>query len=230
MHPIAQAVTAALAGVFPPVDGGWTRVSPWRPGLEGVVAMTGHAFVAVGGEVTDARLVQLGADGFGGAADARFTVALAGSGYVEVNDVLLARRAERAPRPRLVPRPDLEDHPRVRLARLLRDDVTAFGWPDPSRRDVVTLGRGVGGLTELGLELAPDGPAGAGAGVLAAALAIPDPGTTVVAACAPGNARAVRTFLRGGFMPIGSVQLWLPERSTGTGPHAGASGRGAGDP
>ena len=67
MHPIAQAVVAALDGAFPPVDGRWTRVPLWRPGLEGVVAMTGHAFVAVGDDVTDTCLDELGADGFGGA-------------------------------------------------------------------------------------------------------------------------------------------------------------------
>ncbi|BDZ57041.1 hypothetical protein [Barrientosiimonas endolithica] len=99
MHPIAQAVVAALDDAFPPVDGRWTRVPLWRPGLEGVVAMTGHAFVAVGDDVTDTRLDELGADGFGGAADARFTVALAGTGYLEVHDLLLARRAERTPAP-----------------------------------------------------------------------------------------------------------------------------------
>lgn len=215
MHPIAQAVVAALDGAFPPVDGRWTRVPLWRPGLEGVVAMTGHAFVAVGDDVTDTRLDELGADGFGGAADARFTVALAGTGYLEVHDLLLARRAERTPGTAAVPRPDLADHPRVRLARLLRDDVTVHGSPDPALGDVITLGRGVAGLTELGLELDPDGPARRGAGVLAAALGIPEPGTPVVAACAPGNTRAVRRFLAAGFVPVGSVQLWLPERPSG---------------
>ncbi|WP_289232324.1 hypothetical protein [Barrientosiimonas endolithica] len=80
---------------------------------------------------------------------------------------------------------------------------------------MITLGRGVAGLTELGLELDPDGPARRGAGVLAAALGIPEPGTPVVAACAPGNTRAVRRFLAAGFVPVGSVQLWLPERPSG---------------
>jgi RimJ/RimL family protein N-acetyltransferase len=51
-----------------------------------------------------------------------------------------------------------------------------------------------------------------GTDVLRAALGVVPAGKVVVAACAPGNARAVRAFLRAGFTPMGSVQLWLPER------------------
>jgi hypothetical protein len=35
----------------------------------------------------------------------------------------------------------------------------------------------------------------------------------VVAACAPGNARALRAALSAGFEPVASVQLWRPQRS-----------------
>jgi hypothetical protein len=45
-HPLAALITEAAAGRYPAADGGWRRVPPWRPGLEGIVAFTGHAVLA----------------------------------------------------------------------------------------------------------------------------------------------------------------------------------------
>jgi hypothetical protein len=78
-HPLAAALlTEAAEGRFPPADGGWRRVHPWRPGLEVVVAFTGHAVLAVADDRTDERLDALGVDGLGGASDPRVVAALAG--------------------------------------------------------------------------------------------------------------------------------------------------------
>ena len=47
----------AHRGSFPPVDGGWTRITPWRSGLGAVIAFTGHAVMAVDDDVEDHDLL-----------------------------------------------------------------------------------------------------------------------------------------------------------------------------
>jgi hypothetical protein len=92
-HPLAVLITDAAAGRFPVADGGWRRVPPWRPGLEGIVAFTGHGVLVVAPDISDARIIELGADGFGGAHDPRLVAALAGpDGWIDSLDVLLAGR------------------------------------------------------------------------------------------------------------------------------------------
>jgi hypothetical protein len=213
VHPVAAALTAAACGTFPEADGSWARVTPWRRGVEGVVALTGHALLAVGDDVPDERLVALGADGFGGASNPRLVATLAGSGWIDVLDLVLVAHGCGSGRAveGLVPRPDLDDHPRARLAARIRSGVTTFGYGAHDDRTVVTLGAGLGGLPEVGIELDP-AQRHTGSEVLRAALGLVPVGDVVVAACAPGNARAVRAFLGAGFTPVGSVQLWLPER------------------
>ena len=98
MHPLAVLITDAAAGRFPPVDGGWQRVPPWRPGLEGIVAFTGHAVLALAADVTDERLAGFGVNGLGGAHDPRLIAALAGpDGWIASLDVLLAGRGTGQP-------------------------------------------------------------------------------------------------------------------------------------
>ncbi|MGQ0845130.1 MAG: N-acetyltransferase, partial [Sporichthyaceae bacterium] len=70
----------ALDGRFPEPDGAWTRVPPWRDGLQAVVAFTGHAVLAVSDDVADAELVRIGVDGLGGAHHPRVAAARAGPG------------------------------------------------------------------------------------------------------------------------------------------------------
>ncbi len=70
-------------------------------------------------------------------------------------------------------------------------------------------GSGVGGLTELSLELEPGRRGwGEGAALVAAALAWVPAGELVVAAVAPGNAASLRALLAAGFVPVGSLQLF----------------------
>jgi hypothetical protein len=103
-HPLAVLITEAVGGRYPAADGGWRRVPPWRPGLEGIVAFTGHAVLAVAPDISDARIIELGANGLGGAHDPRLVAALAGpDGWIDSLDVLLAGRgtgeARADPRP-----------------------------------------------------------------------------------------------------------------------------------
>jgi hypothetical protein len=211
-HPLARLITAAAAGQFPDPDGGWQRLPPWRPGLEAVISFTGHAVFAVGPDIPDERLRSLGADGFGGAHDPRLISALAGpDGWIDCLDLLLAGRGSGLPgaAPRLVSRPDLAGHPRARFAAGIRDQARLLGYPDPARSALVTLSRGLAGLTELSFELEPARRGQrAGPGLVRAALTAVPAGQLTVAAAAPGNAASVRALLAAGFVPLGSVQLF----------------------
>lgn len=217
MHPLGEIITRAADGDFPEVDGAWERVEPWRAGVEGVVAFTGHAYVAVGDAVADTEVDRLGADGYGGAHNPRLALGLSGGGFVDCLDLVLAARgtgANSEGEGPLVPRNDLRNHPRAELATLLRSEVRTYGYAAHDDRTVVTFSRGLGGLAELGVE-ADDRHAGSGTGLVRDALDLVPADEVVVAACAPGNARAIRAFLGAGFAPVASVQLWRPGRARG---------------
>ncbi len=161
MHPLARLITDAAAGRFPAVDGGWRRVRPWRPGLDGIIAFTGHAVLALAPDITDGLLAELGVNGFGGAHDPRVIAALAGpDGWIDSLDVLLAGRGTAAAPavagPRLVQRPDLASHHRALFAANIRDRPRVLGYPDQRRSAVVVFSRGLAGLTEISFELEPD--------------------------------------------------------------------------
>ncbi|TFV64516.1 N-acetyltransferase [Geodermatophilus sp. DF01-2] len=218
-HPLAALLTEAAEGRFPPADGAWRRVPPWRPGLEAVVAFTGHAVLAVADDVTDARLHELGVHGLGGAQDPRVVTALAGpDGWIDSLDALLVARGRGGASP-LVERPDLHGHPRASFAAAVRGNLRVLGFPDPARSAVAVLGTGVGGLTELSVELEPERRSrGAGAALVRAALEQVPAGEPVVAAVAPGNAASLRAVLAAGFVPVGSSQLFRRAGSGVRGP------------
>lgn len=128
----------------------------------------------------------------------------------------------------LVPRPDLAATERVRHAAQWRDDVRVLGLLDPAARGVATLSRGIAGLTEVGIQTdrsTSDGTAGdrlagdaaaddgmTARDLLAGARRQLPKGELLLASVTPGNARSLRFFLRQGFLPIGSVQQWHPDR------------------
>jgi len=210
-HPLAALIAAAAAGRYPAADGSWRRVPPWHPGLEAVIAFTGHAVLAVADDIPDRLLVSLGADGFGGAHDPRLITALAGpGGWIDSLDMLMAGRGtgHRELPPRLTARPDLATHPRAAFAARIRDQPRVLGYPAP-RRALAVISQGIAGLTELSFELEP-GHRGQGASstlVRDALTAVPS-GQLVLAAVAPGNAASVRALLSAGFAPLGSLQLF----------------------
>lgn len=211
-HPLATMITGVAEGRFPPPDGGWQRVPPWRDGLEGVVSFTAHSVLAVAPDIPDSRLAELGADGLGGADHPRLITALAGpGGWIDCLDMLLAGRGtgHAGTPPRLVGRPDLADHPRARFAGRIRDQPRVLGYPDEARSALATLSRGLAGLTELSFELEPARRGQrAGPDLVSAALTAVPAGQLTVAAAAPGNAASVRALLAAGFVPLGSVQLF----------------------
>jgi GNAT superfamily N-acetyltransferase len=211
-HPLAELIQSVAEGRHPAPDGGWHRVEPWRPGVEAVLAFTGHAVLAVGDDVSDERLAALGVDGLGGANHPRVLLELAGpQGWIDSLDALLVGRAAAVSAyPPLVDRPDLADHPRAHWARAVRDDVRVLGPADTAEASIATLSRGLAGLTELSVELDPAARGrGRAIALIEAALAAAPDGL-VVAAVAPGNAASLRAFLAAGFVVVGSTQLLRP--------------------
>ncbi|MGN6688955.1 MAG: hypothetical protein ACTHK1_15650 [Actinomycetales bacterium] len=211
-HPLARILTDASRGAYPPADGAWQRLPPWRPGVEGIVALTGHAYLAVGDDVADGVLEALPIDGFGGAHDPRVILTLCGDGWMDSLDVLVAGSGIPAAEP-LVARPDLADHPRVRYAAALRDDVIPYSIATGLEREagVVIVSRGIGGLREVSVEVTQRFT-GLGRRLLSAARGLWPEDEIAVAAVAPGNAASLRAFLAAGFAPIGSVQVYRPVR------------------
>ena len=207
-HSLGGLIAAVAWGRFPAADGSWRRVPPWRPGVEAIVAFTGHAVFAVEPDIPDRLLADLGADGFGGAHHPRLISTLAGAGgWIDSLDMLLvARGTGTSP---LVDRPDLAAHPRAAFAARIRDCPRVMGYPDPGRSDIAVISTGIGGLTEISFELEPGHRgSGAGGGLVRDALGTIRDSDIAVAAVAPGNTASVRALLTAGFMPAGSIQLF----------------------
>ena len=209
-HPLAGLIRGAAHGVWPAADCGWTLLPAWRPGVSAIVALTGHAYVCTDRRLVRADLDRLGCNGLGGATLPAVVTAVAGpDGWIDCLDVLLVamgRGRESAP---LIQRPDLADHHRVANARRSRDVLAVVGYLQPERRDLATISRGLGGLTEIGVEAAT---AGHGSRLFADVLDTLPMGEVVVAGVAPGNARSLRSALAAGFAVAGSVQILLDAR------------------
>ena len=193
---------------------------PWRPGIEAIVAFTGHAVLAVAPDISDQQLVSLGANGFGGAHDPRLIAALAGpGGWIDSLDILMAGRGSGHPGlpPRLAGRSDLSTHSRAAFAARVRDPLRLMGYADQRRSALAVISRGIAGLTELSFELEPGHRGhGGGTNLIRDALSAIRAGELVLAAVAPGNAASVRALLSAEFIPIGSLQLfsresWIPK-------------------
>jgi hypothetical protein len=207
-HRLTELLLAAVAGRFPPDDGGVEVVGVAPPGsAEWVVSFTGHVVIATARPVDAVRRRR--PDAFGGALTPGFLLWLAGSsGEVGCQDLVLARTGTGGGR--LPRRDDAGDHPRVQHARSLRPDVVVHG----DARGLVTLGRGLGGLLEVGIEVGMRGPSvGIGRGLLHDAIALVPHGEPVLAQVTPGNARSLRAFLAAGFRPVGSAVALVPDRA-----------------
>lgn len=207
---LGQLYDDVLAGRFPPADGGFTVVDPDRTtGQHAVVAFTGHAVVATDRSATD--VAALGLDGYGGAHHPDVLRALAGpDGWIGVLDAVLVARGTGVGGTGLIDTDRHDAHHRVVYARDTRAEVRVLA----DDRGLLTLGRGLGGRTELGLELVEHEPGGgAGRGLLRDVLAELPAGAPVWASCAPGNARSLRALLAVGFVPVGSEVLLQPATS-----------------
>lgn len=208
-HPLADLLRAAAGGSFPPAAGAVEVVPRCPPGnVDWVVSFTGYAVVATArsaGEVLSRR-----PDGYGAALAPDFLLWLAGDdGRVGCQDAVLVAHGRTPADPSLTRRHDLDGHPRVEHARTLRSDVHVYG----DRTGFVTLGVGLGGLTEMSVEVAADHGHGHGRSLIQRALTLVDAADVVVAQVTPGNARSLRAFLAAGFVPIGSAVAATPRES-----------------
>ncbi len=203
-HPLTAVLWHATQGRFPPVDGIVEVLPPTIDGGCAVVAFTGHAYVVTDRRSDDALFTHV--DGFGGATDPRFLVALAGrTRTIGSLDIVAVRPAD-STTTALPERFDHDDHPRVVRARQHRRDVRVFG----DDRGIVVIGRGLVGRTEISVELTGAEPGRqVGRALISAALANVPSGEMVYAQIAPGNAASVRMFLASGFVPIAS-EILLP--------------------
>ena len=206
-HPVGLVLAAATRGEFPEPDGTVEVVPPWRLGVEGVVALTGRAYVAT--ELAADRVHDRGINGFGSALDPGFVAWLAGpDGWLDCLDVLVGALGTGSGGPPR--RDDLSGHRRARHARQVRDDVVVHA----DERGIVTVAVGIGGLAEIGVEVAvPMRNKGIGRSLVFDALGLFSAGEPVLAAVAPGNAASLRAFLAAGFSPLGAVHLVVPAAS-----------------
>lgn len=180
--------------------------------MHAVVAVTGRAVVTAPDRVSHADLDAWGVDGWGHAHDPRVMTRLAGeAGWVDVLDAVLLAEGTGSPQPWLVARPDLVDHPRVRHALPIRDDVRVFGLAGDDHT-VLTLATGIGRLPELSLQVAPARRGtGLGTALARAARGLVPAGEPVAACVSPANVPSLRALLAAGFDPVGSVQVYRPE-------------------
>ncbi|NLA36336.1 MAG: hypothetical protein GX868_11735 [Actinobacteria bacterium] len=197
---------ALTRGRFPVGDGDLSVVPVDEvTGFAGVYSFTGHAVMST--TLSYDELVALGADGYGMSNAPEVVTAMAGpAGSVGVLDNLTMRRGIGGRATGLRETDAFDDHRRVRYARMTRRDVRVFAHD----LGLITLGRGIAGRLELGLEtLGDEAERGrrAGAVLLDEALRLVGDTQVVWASCAPGNARSLRALLGAGFELVGSEVL-----------------------
>lgn len=205
--PLARLMADVARDRFPPPDGRVSVVPPDRTtGLHAALSFTGHAVIAT--DRTLDEVLAFGADGLAGAHSPDVLRSLAGpDGWIGVLDVVLVADGTGRGAPCLVEVDHHDAHLRVGYARDLRVDVRVLG----DDHGLVTLGRGLGGRTELGFELTgADHGNGHGRRLLTEALDATALGEPVFASCAPGNARSLRALLSAGFRVVGGEVLLRP--------------------
>ena len=201
------AVFEAIADGRYPVGDGAMSVVPIDDvtGFAGVYSFTGHAVMST--TLSHDELVALGSDGYGMSNAPHVLTAIAGpTGMVGVLDNLTVRRGLGGGAASLSETDAHDDHHRVRYARMTRREVRVYA----NDVGLVTLGRGIAGRLELGVETLGDESGrgrGAGASLLEESLRLVGADEIVWASCAPGNARSLRALLGAGFELVGSEVL-----------------------
>jgi hypothetical protein len=199
-HPLLEVLVDAAHGRFPPADGGVTFLPVHRPGVEAIVAFTGHAYVM--SELPPAEFEDLELDGFGLAQRPEAQIRIARGGRIGVIDATMVWLPGRHVAPDaadLTESHAFDDHPRVQHARSIRSEVRVFA----SAEGLVTLATGLGGRQEMGVAAFEPGR-GSGPRLIRGAQMLADPTSPLFAAVAPGNARSFRAFQAEGFSVVGS--------------------------
>jgi GNAT superfamily N-acetyltransferase len=202
---LAAVLHGVAAGRFPPPDGSVTIVPQPSPRDAGVIAFTAHSVVFTDLDPAWVR-GQLPPGDLSGPMLPPFLQAISAPFGRRVNNIDLLCLATPRPGPPPVMLTPLTSpgHPRIVRALRFRDDVRA--WETPG--GIVSLGRGVAGRWEIGIEVEP-GYRGKGLGrdlATAARHLVPE-GAPLWAQIAPGNAASVRAFLAAGYQPVGAEAL-----------------------
>jgi GNAT superfamily N-acetyltransferase len=201
-----KGVLAGVAvGEFPPADGGCTVLAQPSPRDAGVIAFTAHSMVFADVAPGWVRGLVPAGD-LAAPMGPPFLLALASRLGRKVNcvDMLTVAAARPGPPPMtLTPVTDAA-HPRVRRARLFRDELRVWSGDGA----LVMIGRGVAGRWEVAVEVEPACRGrGVGRAAMQAARHLVPGGEPLWAQIAPGNAASVRAFLAAGFVPVGSEVL-----------------------
>ncbi len=202
---LADLLSDAAAGRFPPPDGSVTILPQPSRRDAGVIAFTAHSVVFVDLDPAWVRGLLPPGD-LSGPLLPSFLQALSNATARRVNSTdLLCVAAPEPGSPEIMLTPTMPSgHPRVVRALRHRDRVRV--WETPGA--IVSIGRGLAGRYEVALEVEP-GYRGKGLGreLAAAARHLVPEGTPLWAQIAPGNAASVRAFLAAGFRPVGAEAL-----------------------
>jgi GNAT superfamily N-acetyltransferase len=202
---LAALLDDVAAGRFPPPDGSVTILPQPSPRDAGVIAFTAHSVVFVDLDPAWIR-GQLPPGDLAGPLLPPFLQALSAPTGRRVNNIDVLFVA--APRPGspaiMLTQAMASGHPRAVRAQRFRHDIRV--WETPG--GMVSIGRGVAGRFEVGLEVEP-GYRGKGLGreLAAAARHLVPAGAPLWAQIAPGNAASVRAFLAAGYLPVGAEAL-----------------------
>lgn len=210
-HPLSTLLAEAARGTFPPPDGE-VDVLPPPPGpSQAVVGFTAHHAIAA--DVTPAEIREHLEPGEVGAPMNATFLAWLGErlgtrpGMLDLVLITFGGQEDRSPVD-LVPRDDLDHHPRVARSKRFRDDLRVFS--DREGAGVLMLGRGLAGRAEVSIEVDPaHRDRGLGRMMAAAARRLIAQDEPLFAQVSPGNVASVRAFLAAGYRPIGSEVLFL---------------------
>jgi hypothetical protein len=212
-HPLAQLLRAAAHGRFPAQDHS-LEVLPGVGGLAAVVvSFSGHNVIAADLDSTE-LLSNLPSQDPGAALSPPFLFWLSErlAAWTYTPDVVLSAfyQSSDGSLP-LIERHDLDDHPRVQLARRYRSDVRVLS--DTSCEGLITIARNKMGLLSVSVEVEPHARnRGLARKLIQAARSLIPQSEPLFASVSPGNAASLRGFLAAGYVPICSEVAILTRR------------------
>jgi GNAT superfamily N-acetyltransferase len=195
-------LVAAAGGTFPPPDGSVDVVPPPPGADDAIVAFSFHHIVA-----SDVECEWIASQIPPGDPAAPMRVGFiswlgheTGNTPGTIDQVFTAPDHATSPTIDLIPRDDLEGHPRVAFAAESRTDVRV--WSDQTGAGVVILGRGLARRLEVSFEV-EESARGRGLGRrLVAAVPTLVSGEPVFAQVSPGNVASTRAVLAAGYRPV----------------------------
>ena len=205
MTGLAGLIEAVERGEFPPTDMGVTHLPAPAPSKAAVLGFTAHIVVAA--DVDPQWLADVLPPGDPSLAfNPPFLRVLEELLDLRVNNIDILTLAPPRSGPPEVALQKIEDqtHPRVRRALRYRTDVSVWSCAG----GVLSIGRGLGGRWEIGLEVEPAyRRKGLGRALAAAASHLVPEDRPIWAQIGVGNAASIRAFLAAGFIPVGQEAL-----------------------